>query len=229
MINEIIKWTNENSGFLSIILFIGTIIYGWISGLFDSLVKRPKLKVRFIDKVAFYSFYITGEKHTVKNVTYDIHKTGFVVYMSIGNIGNIPTSIDKIFLGYYKHKKTFFFKEINWLPQWHALANFKLPTKTENFIVVSTLRIRDHELDNSNKSFLQVADTVVGVAYFEQVKAWGNFQPLREEDGSTKIKIKIRDIYGRNYVFKTKLKHISIEEAQRINPNFGNIEYLSGY
>ena len=125
-ITKLIKWANENEGFLSIILFFATILLGWLSGLFNSLIKKPNLKIRFIDKVSFYSSYLTGETHEVEGYTYDLHKTGFVVYMSIANIGNMPTSIDKIYLGYFKNKKYKFWNEKVWLAQWHALESFKI-------------------------------------------------------------------------------------------------------
>jgi hypothetical protein len=50
MINmaEIIKWSNENAGFLSIILFVVALFLGWISGIFQSLRKRPKFEIRII-------------------------------------------------------------------------------------------------------------------------------------------------------------------------------------
>lgn len=230
-LNKLIKWTNDNSGFLSIVLFFATLAYGWISGLFNSLIKRPKLRVRFIDKVSFYSFYLTGEKYEIKehNYVYDIHKTGFVVYMSIANVGNMPTSIDKIYLGYYKNKRYRFWNEKVWIAQWHALEPFKIEMQDGSTIVTSTLRMRDNENDNSNKSLINVGDSLVGIAYFEQVKAWGNLNPIPNEDRSTNIKIKIRDIYGNNFYFKHKLRYLELTEAQNYNTNFGNIESITTF
>lgn len=232
MIQKIINWTNENSGFVSVVLFIATILYGWLSGLFNSIIKKPKLKIRFIDKLSFYSFYKTGNNFYNKelNETYEVHKTGFVVYMSIVNIGNMATSIDKIYMAYYKNKWYPWFKLIKekvWLAQWHSIDSFRIPIQNEKYIYVTSLRIRSHELDDSNTSFIGVGDSLVGVAYFEQQEAWGNFSPLQNEDKSANIIIKIVDVYGRKYCFKTKLKLVELEKARKYNEHFGNIEYLT--
>jgi hypothetical protein len=75
---------------------------------------------------------------------------------------------------------------------------------------------------------LGIGESVVGVAYFEQAEAWGNLNPqIIDETGKIRIIIKIRDIYGRNYKFKTILKPISLEEARIINSDFGNISTLT--
>ena len=232
IIQQIINWTNTNSGFVSIILFIATILYGWLSGLFNSIIRKPKLKIRFIDKLSFYSFFKTGKDfyHEKLDQNYEVHKTGFVVYMSIVNIGNIPTSIDKIYLAYNKNKHYSwyrFIKEKVWLSQWHSIDSFVIPIKNERSICVKSLRIRSHEFDNSNSSYINIGDSQIGVAYFEQQEAWGNFSPLPNENKSANVIIKIKDVYGRKYMFKTRLKYVDIEKARTYNPHFGNIEYLT--
>lgn len=230
-LSDIVNWTNLNSGFLSILLFLATILYGWLSGLFNSIIKKPKLKVRFIDKLTFYSFYNTGNIHINKNdqKVYDAHKIGFVVYMSIANLGNIATSIDKICLAYYKNKPYKWYhlrKEKVWLVQWHSIDNFKIPIKNDRFIHVNHLTIKKHEYDTSNSSFLNIGDSLIGVAYFEQGESWGNYSPFTNDNQSTDIIIKIKDIYGRKYCFKTQINYLELEDARKYNAHFGNIEYL---
>lgn len=225
----IIEWTNDNSGFLSLILFLATILYGWLSGLFSSLIKKPNLKVRFISKVSFYSTYSTNEKYEPKKgEVYDVHKTGFVVYIVISNIGNMPTAIDKIYLGYKKNKKMNIFEKSKfvWLSQWHAFTPFKTKMKNDSDLFYSTLRIKDYPTDTSD-SYLRVGESITGTAYFEQVKAWGNYNPLQNEDKSTNIKLKIVDVYGNKFYSKYKLKFIELEKAREFNEYFGNIEFLT--
>lgn len=226
---KIIYWTNINSGFVSILLFIATILYGWFSGLFSSLIKKPKLKIRFLDKLCFYSFYHTGNQYYNEKLqeNFNTHKTGFVVYMSIANVGNMATSIDNIYIGYYKstqHPWLKFWKEKIWLAQWHSVDPFLIPIKEDKFISIRSLRIRSNEFDNSTSDFINIGDSLVGVAYFEQQEAWGNFSPLQFEDKSTKILIKIKDIYGRKYIFKTTLGYLELEKARKYNSHFGNVE-----
>jgi len=227
----LIKWSNDNSGFLSLILFVFTIFFGWISGLFNSLIKKPKLKVRFIEKSSFYCFFMTGNKYYNPDSKeyFDLHQTGFAVYMSIANIGNIPTSIDKIFIGYYRNfkRKKLFNKQINWLAQWQTLDNFKFEYRDKT-ILIPPLRIRNEYFMGQDNDSLEVGKSLVGVAYFEQVEAWGNYNPkLIDDKGTIKVVIKIRDIYGKKYCFKTTLKPKTLEEAKRINSSFGNVSNMA--
>ncbi|QNF31852.1 hypothetical protein HUW51_03625 [Adhaeribacter swui] len=222
---DLIKWTNDNSGFLSLILFLVTILFGWISGLFNSLIKKPKLKVRFIEKSSFFSFFYTGNQSYEEqlNETFNLHQTGFAVYMSIANVGNMPTSIDKIYLGYYKNttKTKLFDKQMVWLPQSHIFADFKFEYG-ESLVFIPPLRTRSDVFNQRRTDSLDVGESIVGVAYFEQGEAWGNLNPKSSDgDGTIKVVIKIRDVYGKHYKFKTTLKPKAIEEARTINEAFG--------
>lgn len=227
---ELIKWTNDNSGFLSLVLFIITAIAAWISGLFKSLIKKPELKIRFISKMSFYSFFFTGKKWVNKELKeeFELHKTGFVSYMSIVNIGNKGTTIDKIWLGYYKNstEKHWFKRDIQWLTQWHSLGNFKIAMSDGSEIVVNSLRIKNNIYDNGKNDELDVGKSLVGIAYFEQETAWGNLNPIQKDNGKIDVIIKIRDVFGKEYKFKTELEQLPIEKAREFNSNFGNIEQL---
>ncbi|SIQ77192.1 hypothetical protein [Chryseobacterium sp. RU33C] len=230
-IKQIIKWTNDNCGFLSLLLFCATITYGWISGLFSSLIKKPKLKIRFIDKISFFSLFYTGEKYFNQelNEEFELHKSAFVSYMSIANIGNMATTIDKIFLGYYKNKKYKFWnkKELVWLAQWHSVEPFKMNLKNGQIIIAQSLRIANSVNDVNDRSHIGIGNSLVGIAYFEGITAWGNYNPLLNKNNKIDIKIKIRDIYGNNFIFKTELKYLEIEKARGFNPHFGSIEQIS--
>ena len=222
-----IKWTNDNSGFLSLILFVVTILLGWVSGLFNSLIKKPKLKIRFIEKASFYCFFETGNQyyHPQLKENFELHQTGFAVYMSIANVGNMPTSIDKIYIGYYPNsaKRDFFRKNINWLVQLHIFENFKLEFK-DSVVLIPPLRGKNEFFMNKNDDNLEVGKSSVGVAYFEQEEAWGNFNPKTiNNEGEINVIVRIRDIYGKNYNFKTVLKPKSLEEARKMNSTFGDM------
>ncbi len=148
--------------------------------------------------------------------------------MSIANIGNQNTTIDKIWIGYYKNvdKRKWLKKEIQWLAHWNHLGDFKLTMNNGSEIVVNSLRVKNNIYDNSENSALEVGKSLVGVAYFEQGTAWGNLNPIQKENGQIDVIIKIRDVYGKEYQFKTELKQVAIEQARKFNSNFGNIEQL---
>lgn len=221
-----IKWTNENSGFLSLLLFVATILFGWMSGLFNSLIKKPKLKIRFIEKASFYCFFETGNKYYNAELkeNFDLHQTAFAVYMSIANIGNMATSIDKVYLGYYRNstRRKLFDKQLNWLAQRHIFDDFKLEYR-DKVILIPPLRVRTEYFAHSPDDRLEVGKSITGIAYFEQEEAWGNFNPKTiDNNGTIKVIIRIRDIYGKHFYFRTKLNPKSLEEARKINSTFGS-------
>lgn len=44
-VQELIDLLNNNQGVLSLILFVVTILVGWATGIFRSLIKKPSLKL----------------------------------------------------------------------------------------------------------------------------------------------------------------------------------------
>lgn len=61
--NDLAKWSNDNSGFLSIILFLATIGIGWVSGIFALIRNKPKFKIDIINQCTFYSTLIQEETY----------------------------------------------------------------------------------------------------------------------------------------------------------------------
>ena len=148
--------------------------------------------------------------------------------MSIANIGSKPTSIDNISLGYYKNnsKPRFWKKKIHWLNQAHPIEDFGIELANGEHLIISNLRIWNKSYNQPKEDLLQVGSSVIGAAYFEQQKAWGNLNPKALKDDKIRVKIMIKDIYGKTYTVKTTLKQISIEEAREFNPQFGNSEQI---
>lgn len=220
---EIVRWTNYNSGFLSLSIFFATIFLGWVSGLFSAILKKPKLQIRQIEKMSFFTFYYTGKKyrHDQTAEEFELHKTAFAVYLSISNIGNTPTSIDKIYLGYKKNtSKNRIFNSMVWLTHFHVFDSFRLEFE-DAVMIIPTLKAGGNRILEPDKDdYLEIGRYINGVAYFEQDDAWGNFNPKTIDD-KTKVELKIVDIYGRNYSFKTILKYKSLDEAKKLNPMFG--------
>ena len=228
---NIILWCNSNSGFLSLLLFTISIILGIISGFFKSIIRKPRLKIRIIDKMTFYSFYYTGENYYNKqlNENFKYHKTGFVLYLSIANVGNQNTSIDKIWLGYkknYNKSKLFRKNKYQWLAQSNIVNNFEIKFNDVNSLTINNLRLKNDVFDNSAHSSLDVGNSMVGIAYFEQESAWGNLNPKPNKDHSTDVILKIKDINDKNYKFKINLKQIPIDEARKYNEDFGDFESI---
>jgi hypothetical protein len=225
IVSQIVEWTNENSGFLSLVLFTATIIYGWTSGIFQSLRKKPKFKVRVIDKMTFYSIYPTGEelKQEHLNETFELYKIAFAIYMEIVNVGTSPSTLGKVRIGYYPNKpRREFFPKRNWIVQTNCLGDFRIPLKDESQVLINHLyQPSVIQPFVQTDSYLDIGKNKIGVGYFEQDNAWGNANPREEPDGLYDIKIEIKDMWGTKHYHKTRIKKISVEDALKYNPRFG--------
>lgn len=228
ILNDFIKWTNENSGFLSVIIFAATLIFGWLSGLFSSIIRKPKLKIRFIEKATFYSHWLTGEKYKPPGQLkeFDLHKTAFSLYITVSNIGNKNTTIDKVFIGYFLNssRKKIFKRQMRWLAQWHSLDHFKF-IYLDKVILLPPFGGRNEIFTKEDALLLKVGESISGVAYFEQQDAWGSYSPkMLDTEKKISIILKIRDIYGSIHKFKTKIPFKNITDAQKINSTFGKVD-----
>lgn len=218
---------NNNQGILSLLLFFISIFFGWVSGIFRSLVRKPKFKIRVIPKMSFGTVYMTGEKYTPpKQGTYDVHKTAFVVYLEITNIGSAPSNLGKIKIGYYKDdgKSTWFQKRI-WIKESNILADFAIPTGDGQSLRIPHLRQKNPQFDQNYDGFLEVGQSILGAAYFEQSPGWGNYYP-REDNGMVEIKICVKDAFDNSYSQKTSIPIKTLEEMLRYNPRFGFTQHL---
>ena len=90
------KLLNENQGVLTVVLFVLTILIGWISGIFKAILRKPNLKIRVLPGPTFACVFGTGGNHN----GYDTHSTGIALYLNISNVGLSPTEITQIKVGY---------------------------------------------------------------------------------------------------------------------------------
>lgn len=222
--NELIDWLNNNEGFLSLILFLASIIVGWMTGIFRTLVRKPKFRIRVIPKMTFGSSFLTGEKYTPPgNGTYEVHRTAFVIYLEITNVGSAPSELGKIKIGYFidDGKKTWLKKRI-WISETSVLADFLIPTADGQAIKIPHLRQPDPFFDNKYNGFLEVGKSLTGASYFEQSDSWGNHYPRVNEHGLTNLKIKVNDAFGSMYFTKVNVPMKKLQELLRYNPAFGS-------
>lgn len=226
-IQTLIDWFNENEGLLSVILFLMSLLFGWITGIFRSLVRKPRFRIRIIPKMTFGTIYLTGEKYTPPTLgTYKVHKTAFVIYLEITNVGSAASNLGKIEIGYYKDdgKSTFFQRRL-WIRETNILADFVIPTGDGQAVRIPHLRQSSLEFNQHYDGFLQVGQSILGAAYFEQYASWGNNYPRVDERNFTKLKISVKDAFGDNYskIFEVPIK--TIQDAFRYNPRFGLTEH----
>lgn len=219
IIEDLIKWSNENSGFLSVVLFIATICIGWISGLFSLIRNKPKFKIDIINQCTFYSTLILEK--TYKG--YPVHKTAFVIYCKITNIGYSASDIGNIQLIYQRSDCKRFLHKKRYVKETICCSDFIYEFKESgNTKVFPFLKQVNQLIPNYNcETYLPAGKSKNGIIYFEEDEAYGNLYPIKNKDKTTSpIILEVKDIYGKTYRKKVDIKYVEPEEALLYNPNF---------
>ena len=102
--STVVKILNENQGVLAVGIFVLTILFGWISGIFKVLWRKPNLKICSLLGPTFVCVFGTGKKYNC----YDTHSTGIALYLKISNVGVSPTTINHIKVGYLQYRQFIF-------------------------------------------------------------------------------------------------------------------------
>ena len=222
LFTDLINWTNKNSGFLGLLLFVLTLILGWISGLFKYIKKRPKFKIRIIKNATFGCIIDLDETHN----NLPVHKTAFAIYLEVTNIGNAPSSIGKIKLGYLLSDLK---------PKWRTSRNWIVETISKSDFIV--------EFENSDKArgfpflkqaneiygkvdtYLEIGKSANGIVYFEQNEAYGSWMPRVNKDlKTTDLVIKIEDAFGGIHKKKFTLELVDPNYVLKFSPYFGQTQ-----
>ena len=214
---------NENQGVLTVVLFILTLLLGWISGIFRTLLRKPELKIETISGPTFVCVFGTGRKH--KN--FDCHRTGIALYLKVSNVGVSSTSITGVKVGYHWNISPLGLR--NWIRYrlgWFylnkptvALADFQASIG-ENIKVYPFLLQKSFTSGTTSETFLEPGRSTNGIVYFEQTESFGRCFPVSRNQ-NTKIKIVISDTFDKQYRYTTKIDRISLEDARNFNPKFG--------
>lgn len=216
------KWLNENQGVLTALLFVATGFLGWVSGIFASLLKKPRLALVFLEGPTFYSTFITGKEHK----GHEAHRSAFCLYLKITNIGAVPTNIDRIRLAYHWNVNPLSKSGLKYWFGWFwleeetvALDDFQAAIGGK-IKVFPFLKQRSSLGQSAPKTYLQVGEATNGVVYFEQPESWGGSFPYSRK-GKASIKVCLLDSFGNEYCFNAKLEYKTLEQAKRYNPSFG--------
>lgn len=226
----IAKWLNDNQGVVGVGIFAATLAFGWVSGIFSALRRRPKFKIRLIDGPTFVCTFSTGKKHG----DFDVHRTGVALYLQIANAGSAASSIDKVSVGYhwqvFRFTKAWLRYGIGWFwlhDQTAAIHDFQVKIG-ENIKFYPFLTQRSILSSAQASTFLEPGQSENGVVYFEQSDSWGGCFPAVGPAG-VGIKISLRDIFGGKHVARFTVRSVSLEQAREYNPSFGKtLAELSG-
>ncbi len=220
LFNDISNWCNQNSGLVTIIIFFLSITIGWISGFFKFIRKRPKFKISTIEGPTFGS--IIALDKTYQGLP--VYKTAFILYLEITNIGNAPSSLGKIKIGYWRDDSTPIWRsKRNWIKE--TVLKSDLTTRfsdSELTKVYPFLKQKSKLFPDSSDTFLEVGKIVNGITYFEELETYGNWKPKLNEDQKTiDIKINIKDASGRNHSKIFKINMVEPKKALEMSPYFG--------
>lgn len=215
------KWLNENQGVVSVAIFLITIVFGWTTGIFSALRRRPKFRITAIPGPTFCCTFPVGRKHG----NYDIHRTGIALYLNIANTGSASSSIDNISIGYHWHLRPFSCAWVKntlgwfWLDkQAVSLADFH-GMIGEKIKVYPFLTQRNYMTNSSANTFLECGRSKNGVVYFEQEDSWGGCFP-RVSNGVFRMKVQVCDVFGKRHYAKIDVPSVTIEDARKYNPSF---------
>jgi hypothetical protein len=219
-LNNLINLSNLNPGFTSILIFILTITFGWITGIFKGLIQKPKLKIGFIDTPTFGCIIKIPGSHN----ELPIQKNAFSVYFKISNIGNQACTIDEVYLGYIPDNRfcRWFSKRI-WVRECIIKSDFQIQFGNSDDIKVYPFFSQGSILTSRTPNkYLAAGKLINGVCYFEQGETYGSWKPRLNIDTKTsRVMIKIKDNYGNVYKRKLNLKFVEVEEALKVNASFG--------
>lgn len=212
---SIIDWTNQNSGFLTLVLFLFTLMVGWASGIFKTLMHKPKFKIGLLPVPTFLCTHPTENKFNQE----ETHRTAAVIYLKVTNVGSAPAQIVSVLLGYhnYAFKYTFLWF---WLHPTSSIGDFG-HTVGENLRVFPFLFQKSILLPQTIHTYLLSGQETNGVVYFEQPQSWGSYRP-RIKNGKSNIKVRVIDSYGKRYSKSFQIDVVEINYARKFSSNFGN-------
>lgn len=169
LINALREWTNENAGFVTVLLFFATLVLGWVSGIFQALRRRPKFLIGLIDTPTFCCTFDTGREYN----GHQTHRTAVALYLEISNVGSAPSSIERVSVGYHNFTFWYTFCWV-WLHQTVALADFAHKVG-EKLRVFPFLIQQTHLNPLPAKTHFEIGELQNGVVYFEEGECWGSF------------------------------------------------------
>jgi hypothetical protein len=215
MVEEIVNWSNQNSGFLTLSIFFSTILLGWLSGIFKALRRKPKFQLSLNEGPTFLCTFPTGRKINGN----EAHRTVITLYLTVKNVGSAPSTLSKVIVGYRNHLPEYAFRRF-WLNQVPSLRDFGHTVgknlRVYPFLIQASF-LKIHVAD----AYLREGQETKGIAYFEQEESWGGALP-RKRNNTVNVKVKIFDVYGKSHSKRFNIPIVSLEHARLFNPEFGN-------
>jgi len=221
--SEIARWLNDNQGVVSVLIFVITLFLGWVTGIFSSLMRRPKLRILLHQGPTFATTYLVE----INDEQHDVHRTAIALYLNVANVGSAPTSIDDVSVGYHWHVRPFSRLWLQYRIGWFWLHNQTVSLKDfqtdidENIKFFPFLFQRSTIAGTKPDTYLEIGKSANGVVYFEQNDSWGGCFPS-PRSGRTRIKVAVLDVFGSKHTKSFWIPIVSLEQARVYNPSFGD-------
>jgi hypothetical protein len=209
------NWSNQNSGFLALILFTTTLLLGWVTGIFKALMKNPKFEINVIDGPSICSSFDTGR--TINNQ--GTHRTAVAVYLRVKNVGTAPAEIEKVSVAYKSHAYMLPFRWFWIKNETVCLADFT-GSFGEDKKVIPFMHQKNQLIENKTSSYLNIGESRIGLCYFEQGESVGKYFP-KDKNFFVKIRVRVTDSFGKNYYCNYKIPKLTLRAAQELCPKFG--------
>ncbi|MEJ5036735.1 hypothetical protein WH285_07230 [Acinetobacter johnsonii] len=215
-------YLNANQGVLALLIFLFGLIIAFFGWIIKYLNNKPKFLIDTIEGPTFACTFKTGRIFH----GYEAHITAVVLYLNLKNVGNLPSSIEKIHIAYKWNIIPFSFNWVKYRLGWFwinnqtiALDDFqcKIGDRVKVYPFLTQL---NNLAPNKVEKFIEVGKGTNGIVYFEQAESWGAMSPV-VKNHKTKIKICIVDSFGKKHRKVVNIPMLELDEALKYNPSFG--------
>lgn len=181
-------------------------------------ISKPELTIELIPTPSFCSSF----NSELPNETINIHRTAIILYLKITNMGNAPTEIGQIHVGYESMENNW-----HWLrDETTLLDDFTMPMG-EKVKVFPFLKQSNFLMKNDIDTFLNPGQSCNGIVYFEQKASSGNLYPKMDENFKVRIQILVNDTKGHNWSIEQRIPKVKIDAAREHCPHFGKTLLLA--
>jgi hypothetical protein len=219
---DAVKLLNENQGVVSVALFAVGLFFGWVTGIFDALRRRPKLKLGLISGPTLCTTFFTGEKRE----GWDVHRTAIALYLRVANIGTAATGIENVALGYHWHIRPYSWlwvrHRIFWAWIEHPMVTLEdfQATLADGSIKIYPSLFQGSMIAGKPDTYLEPGKVISGIVYFEIDESWGGHFPARRA-GRTRLRIAVTDAFGTKHKRSFWVPVVELGKAKKYNPSFG--------
>jgi hypothetical protein len=163
-----------------------------------------------------------------KREGWDVHRTAISFYLGVANIGTAATSIRNVALGYHWHLRPVSLQWIkyrifwDWIDQpFVTLDDFQTTLANQRSKIYPSLFQGSTTLGKTTDTYLEAGTIVNGMVYFELDESWGGRFPAPARARQTRVRIAVEDAFGVRHKRSFWVPVVSLEEAKKFNPSFG--------